>query len=224
MTVVQMAFDVPPEIALGLQGGVLELCGGVVRNAKTKQVVMWLKEARVLDDEAREAAKVAVEQAANSGKIANALEKAADAVKGHKELAIGVAVAAGVVAVAGGVYKFIVKRKSSKAVELDIDARAIKFDNALKAYTDAASTGTMSMDIIDDLYEAIDAIGDSDCDITVSAADLKAFLASVRSYTKELCKANKVSSKGLAMSSRKNNLDSVSKCLEFQRKVFAEAA
>lgn len=42
--VLNVVFDVPPRVAQGLQNGSLVRQGGVVLDATTKQVVMWLRE------------------------------------------------------------------------------------------------------------------------------------------------------------------------------------
>lgn len=47
MTPLKLTFDIPNHIAEGLINGTLERVGGVVRDASTKQVVMWLRDTTV---------------------------------------------------------------------------------------------------------------------------------------------------------------------------------
>ena len=42
--VLNVVFDVPPQVTQGLLNGTLERVGGVVRDSSSKQVVMWLQE------------------------------------------------------------------------------------------------------------------------------------------------------------------------------------
>jgi hypothetical protein len=44
MTVLDVAFEVPPMILTGLSTGSLERVGGVIRNTSSKEVVVWLRE------------------------------------------------------------------------------------------------------------------------------------------------------------------------------------
>jgi len=49
---INVAFDVPKAIELGLDSGVLERVGGVVRFADSKQIVAWLQESRNMSNHA----------------------------------------------------------------------------------------------------------------------------------------------------------------------------
>lgn len=44
MKAIDVTFDIPPELAVGLASGKLERVGGVVRDSSTKQVKAWLRE------------------------------------------------------------------------------------------------------------------------------------------------------------------------------------
>ena len=44
MPQIEVMLEVAPQIALGLASGRLERVGGVVREAGSKQIVMWLRE------------------------------------------------------------------------------------------------------------------------------------------------------------------------------------
>ena len=224
MEVIQVAFNVPPAISIGLKSGVLELCGGVVCDSKSKQVVTWLKEANVFDENAAEQVAKVVKQAGKPCGVETALRKASDVLRRRKELVIAAGVVSVAAFVAGGVYHLVVKRKGGKAIETEIDPRAVRLDDAVKSYSEAASSGHMTAEVIDELCDAISDIKDDDCDVAVSVKSLKRFLEPMRSYTKNLCKANGVSTKGLSASARKNDIESVVSCLDFQRKVFENVA
>lgn len=222
MPVVQVAFDVPPSVALGLSKGALELCGGVVRNAKNKQVVMWLREADIVNPDDVRGAGRAVAQVVENGGIAERLQNVVRAAGNNKPIVIGAAIAAGVAVAAGGVYRFV-SRKRGKAESVEISSQAIALDEAIGAYTAAVNSGEMSVELIDNLINALNVV-DDDAEIKLSAKDLKRFVSSVREYTKRLCSANKVSTKGLSSGTRKKDADSLIVCLEFQKKVFEQAA
>ena len=44
MKAIDVTFDIPPELAVGLASGKLERVGGVVRDSSTKQINAWLRE------------------------------------------------------------------------------------------------------------------------------------------------------------------------------------
>ncbi len=222
MSVIRGALEVPPSVKFELNRGTLELCGSVVRNAKTKQVVMWLKEAQIADgDDIRKASDAVVNAAKDIG-VADKLKDAARAARNNKPVAIAIGIAAGVAIAAGAAYKFV--RKPSKTEEMiEVSAQAAALDQAICAYSAAANSGDMRLELIDNLIAALEA-ADEDAEIKLSVKDFKKFVASVREYTKRLCAANGVSAKGLAVETRKKDSDSLITCLEFQKKVFAQAA
>ncbi len=43
-------FDIPPQIALGLESGRLERVGGIIRYSSSKQIAAWLRESGQLVD------------------------------------------------------------------------------------------------------------------------------------------------------------------------------
>src|SRR5947207_16024904 len=45
MNTMTVVMGIPEKIRFGLESGLYERVGGVVRNAQTKQIVMWLREA-----------------------------------------------------------------------------------------------------------------------------------------------------------------------------------
>ncbi len=48
MGLIEVAFEVPQHVLSGLSRGALQRIGGVIVDASTKQVVMWLRESNIL--------------------------------------------------------------------------------------------------------------------------------------------------------------------------------
>jgi molybdopterin synthase catalytic subunit len=229
--VVQVALEMPTDIALKLASGVYELYGGVVRDAATKRVVTWLKSADPSEiHEAANAAKAAAAKA-NGSQIKEIAAHAVGLVKENKKAAVAIVlVAAGSAAVAGGKYLWD-KHKAKKADELiTVHPAVLEFDAALRSYLDAAAKGTMTAKILDDLIEALDEI-ESDPkvadSVTISAKDFKSLLNATYKYTAAFSKANNISTKNLRkpkFTTQTNGFTELKSCLVIQREAFKNAA
>lgn len=229
--VVQVALEMPTDIALKLASGAYELYGGVVRDAATKRVVTWLKSADPSEiQEAANAAK-AVAANANGSQIKEIAGHAVELVKENKKAAVAiVVVAVGSAAVAGGKYLWD-KRKAKKADELiTVHPTVLEFDAALRSYLDAAAKGTMTAKILDDLIKTLDEI-ESDPEVadsvTISAKDFRSLLNATYKYTTAFSKANNIPTKNLhrpKFTTQANGFTELKNCLVIQREAFENAA
>jgi hypothetical protein len=164
MAIIQEAFDIPDDIAVGLATGLYRRIGGVVRYAVGEnkgQIVKHLKPIALPKDE----------QAAMS--IA---QKALRFGKNHKELMIGTAAVAGVAAVAGGIAVGVNGYKKSK------------FQKAFKKYIDAIKTGNLDIKTIEDMESALSNIKS----VNMKASELSVLVGHIRDYTVILAKNNSV--------------------------------
>jgi hypothetical protein len=159
---VQVVLDVPPDIAARLASGDLVRVGGVVRDAKTGQIVKHLGEGRL---PAKETAK----------DVRAIAQRALNATRG--KVGVGIVV---VKAVAVG---------GKAAVDWWNSCRRAKDLNmALNAYLDAAKAGQMTVERIDSLSAAIEAARGGGLTDSVSIAEKVVNL--VEGYTTALAEAN----------------------------------
>lgn len=154
--------DVPPDIATGLASGDLVRVGGVVRDAKTGQIVKHLGEGRLPAKEATKGVRAIAQRALNTtgGKVG-----------------VGIVVVKAV-AVGG---KAAVDWWNSRR-------RAKDLNMALNAYLDAAKAGQMTVERIDSLSAAIEAARGGGLTDSVSIAEKVMNL--VEGYTTALAEAN----------------------------------
>ena len=159
---VQVVLDVPPDIAAGLASGALTRVGGVVRDAKTGQIVKHLGEGRLPAKEATKGVRAIAQRALNTtgGKVG-----------------VGIVVVKAV-AVGG---KAAVDWWNSRR-------RAKDLNMALNAYLDAAKAGRMTVERIDSLSAAIEAARGGGLTDPVSIAEKVVNL--VEGYTTALAEAN----------------------------------
>ena len=161
-----MYLDVPPDIASGLASGALTRVGGVVRDAKTGQIVKHLGEGRLPAKEATKGVRAIAQRALNTtGKVG-----------------VGIVVVKAV-AVGG---KAAVDWWNSRR-------RAKDLNMALNAYLDAAKAGQMTVERIDSLSAAIEAAhggGLTDGGLTDLVSIAEKVVNLVEGYTTALAEAN----------------------------------
>lgn len=83
MSDLQVLFKVPEVIDLGLRTGALERVGGVIRDASTKQVVMWLRDSGVLEEGIKHVAEGVGSPANPINAVLNVSQTITTAVDGH---------------------------------------------------------------------------------------------------------------------------------------------
>ena len=213
MAVVQQAFYVPPEVMAKVAKGQYKIYGGVVRWAMGPNKGRIVKHLKPIDPAKQEAAK----------EIAL---KAVHVVKEHKAGAIAVGVGAAAVVGGRAAYKALDKRIKEKRTPKEVKA----FKESLKHYMGAIETGTMSLDKIIDMTNALESVSelsnDSDVKIEVSLKELGSIVQIIVDYTKHLCLDNPIdlSVKEKNIGEQGDNLIDLQSCLALQKRIFEEAA
>lgn len=208
----QVAFEIPPAIAAGIARGEYRQFGGVVRDAAGRIV----KHLKVVDiDRDADQAKQLAQQA-----IALA--------KKNPKAAIGAAAVAGVAVVGGAAYG-VVKHIKGKKEREEHEARMAAFNIALNEYLACLGGEDLTVEKVDELEAAIDALADTERGFTVEIEgdQFKALVKSVSDYTARLAKANgmKVANPILQLFEKKpRDLNALRECLATQREIFELAA
>lgn len=206
MAVVNIAFDLAPEIVEGLATGAYKLFGGVVRD-QAGRIVCHLPEA-VNAIEASQAVSSVVQTTTKAvtktpiakTAVTTTTKKAPSLFRtiGHfaKAHPAGTAITvATVLAGAGyGVYRWYQNKKSEQA-ELDKTPERIEhFNSLLDIYYNALQTGTLNESIVSDLISAIDdmraAVSNGTVKMEFSAEQVNNMLGILSYFTREFAGAN----------------------------------
>ncbi len=206
MAVVNIAFDLAPEIVEGLATGAYKLFGGVVRD-QAGRIVCHLPEA-VNAIEASQAVSSVVQTTTKAvtktpiakTAVTTTTKKAPSLFRtiGHfaKAHPVGTAITvATVLAGAGyGVYRWYQNKKSEQA-ELDKTPERIEhFNSLLDIYYNALQTGTLNESIVSDLISAIDdmraAVSNGTVKMEFSAEQVNNMLGILSYFTREFAGAN----------------------------------
>lgn len=212
MSVQQVAFDIPADIAKGLAAGDLTRYGGIVRNG-AGQIVKHLKEVPI--------------SPAEEGALKQVAQKAMSLAKNKKELFILVI---GAILVGGGIYR-AVKGKEKKEAE-EAQNNAVKSFNArLTNYLNALRNESLTLNEVSNLQSAISELetelGGSDLTIEIPGEQFTALLTAIIDYTSRLSEANDnaLNSDDIsAGDNEKSGLKLLSNCLAVQRQIFEKAA
>ena len=208
MAVVNIAFDLEPEIMEGLATGVYKIFGGVIRD-QAGRIVRHLPEAQSVVAAAAE--KTAASAAANATVKATAKASASKAVKTSVKTApsifgkIGIVAKAHpvgttvtvvtLVAAAGyGIYRWVKHIRKKKAEYVAMPAFVVHFNTAMDNYYNAIREGTLNEAIVSDLMDAIDemnkAVRNGTIKIEFTADQLNNMLGIFSYFTQEFAKAN----------------------------------
>lgn len=161
MAVIQEAFDIPDDIAVGLATGIYKRFGGVVRwavGSQKGQIVKHLKP-------------IQLPEAVESG---NRTQKALELFTHNKKTTYIAAIVLGT-AVAGGV-----------AYSVHNSSKRKKFHNAFQAYIEAIRTGTMTISLIEEMEKALSEV-DS---IKMTPEELSVLVSHIKDYTIKLANDN----------------------------------
>ena len=173
--VVQVAFELPKAIELGLMAGEYVLCGGVVRDKKGR-IVKHLKPV----------AQKAGEQAEGI------LHKAKAAAKANPKAAIAVGAVAGAAIVAGVGYAAYSVHKESKASEKAVDLA--RFNAAGNEYLKAVRAQKLTEKAVRELMEAVEELqaqlGGEDAQVEISGKQFARFVRTVHEFTVKFNEAN----------------------------------
>ena len=164
MAIIQEAYDVTNDIAVGLASGLYRRIGSVVRYAigeNKGQIVKHLKPIALPKDQ---------------GAALSIVEKALQFGKQHKKLMIGAVAVAGAAAVGGGIYAGVKVYKRTK------------FQKAFKSYIDAIRLGNLNIEIIEDLEAALSHINK----VNMRAEEISLLVGHIRKYTMKLAENNSI--------------------------------
>lgn len=206
MAIVQEAFYIPDDIAIGLTSGQLKRFGGVVRYATGSRKGRIAKHLDPVTTDGDGASK-------------GFLQSVSELIGEHKKLTIGVLVtAAGV----GTLYYF--KNKEPKVVRT--------FRITLKRYLDHVRVGNVDSTCIQDLMDALAAMKahknyEKIC-VKLTAEELGELVSHICDYTLEFAEKNGKDISNEELDVQENQFDSVvmklQRCLETQKRIFDEAA
>lgn len=177
--VVQPRLDMPPEILEGLASGVYKLFGGTVRHATEGYIVKHLQNA---PDEVVDQLALATKGA--SVRFPSALKN--PWVIGATVLSVAV------VAVAATAAIRTKRAKPEDQPELsEIPEQIISFEGSLRAYMEAARTGTLNESVITRLIDALDKV-QTDESIDFADDQAKRLVALIVKHTGNLAAANSI--------------------------------
>lgn len=177
MALIQVAMEVPEEIALGLATGDLVRRGGVVRDT-AGHIVKHLNEVDLPDP-------------AESAALA---QKAAALAKRYKYPLIGIGIA--VLAAVGGVIAYKVSTNKAEEADKKLSEEAEAFNEAMGRYLNSVSEGRLSkedllkvIEKVDDLQTGLD---EKTMALELDAKQLRALVGMMRAYTEKLAEANDI--------------------------------
>ena len=208
----QVAFEIPPAIAAGIARGEYRQFGGVVRDG-AGHIVKHLK---------------AVDIEKDAVQAKQLMQQAVGLAKKNPKAAIGAAAEAGVAVVGGAAYG-VVKHIKGKKEREEREARMAAFNVAFNEYLACLGDEDLTVEKVDELEVAIDALADIGRGFTVEveADQLKALAKSGSDYTTRLAKANgmKAANPILQLFEKKpRDLNALRECLAMQREILELAA
>ena len=178
MPIVQVPFEVPPEIMNGILAGKYNMFGGVVRQAmgaNKGQIVKHLKPV----------GKDAVDKAKNVG------VRVAELVKERPKIAI-----VGGVVIAAGAGAFAIGKKVSQRIKKREQDAVKRFEKVFKVYLNAMKDGNMTLEIIENVINALSELKKSgkgnEFSFKMTASELEVLINNINEYTFELAKQNDV--------------------------------
>lgn len=172
MAVIQEAFFIPDDIAVGLASGIYKRFGGVVRWAVGSQKGQIVKHLKPIPVRNAASAANAVSVTATKSLSQRAMEFGAK----HKTGLIITGIATGAAAIGGGIYYGVKTHKRKQ------------FQNAFHAYIEAIRHGTLTVEIIENLEGTLSEVKT----VKMSADELFVLVNHIRDYTLKLAEDNDV--------------------------------
>ena len=199
----QIAFEIPPEIQVGIDAGALLRFGGVVRD-RAGHIVKHLEE-------------VSMPEADNSAGENTVVQFA----KKNKYFIIGIAIAA----IAAGVIYVVVKNKKNK--EERIPKCVADFNESFAEYVDSIKMGAVSEKKIDKVMIALEEIKRNQeketITITFSVENISLLLGMVRDYTMKFAEANSFEIQEEDIKEY-DEIDGLQHYLKIQKQIFEKCA
>ena len=199
----QIAFEIPPEIQVGIDAGALLRFGGVVRD-RAGHIVKHLEE-------------VSMPEADNSAGENTVVQFA----KKNKYFIIGTAIAA----IAAGVIYVVVKNKKNK--EERIPKCVADFNESFAEYVDSIKMGAVSEKKIDKVMIALEEIKRNQeketITITFSVENISLLLGMVRDYTMKFAEANSFEIQEEDIKEY-DEIDGLQHYLKIQKQIFEKCA
>lgn len=208
MAIVQDAYDIPDEILQGILKGIYKRFGSVVRynvGPKRGQIVKHLDP-------------IDLPAADSKGMLA----KMATYATKHPKTVIGVGVGA---AAAVGLGIYFVIRSKKEPVEI------VRYRDSLKAYIHAIRKGKLTLEIIEEMISAMDALKTrpdyEEISIALSSEELDILVSRLCEYTRKLAMDNQVDlspAEEEAPQLDKHSIIDFRRYLEAQKRIFHSAA
>lgn len=201
MPVVPIYLNIDDRTYAGVKAGALELCG-LAKNVDNKRIAKHIP---------------AVADAAKDGAA-----KAIDFIREHKR---GTLVIGGILIVGGataGTVGYISHRKQRKLDK--------QFGEALQNYLEAARNGDLTLDILNALISAIEAVEQANpnksINLNVSTSQFSELIHCIFDYTLRLAEANNFNAQIInrAKYFKKKTADDLKYYLNMQRQIFEQAA
>lgn len=200
MPVVPVYLDIDEETYKAVQAGTLVLCG-MAKNVDTKRVAKHIP---------------VVKDSVKDGTI-----KVVDFVRKHKK---GTFFASGVLIIGGatfGLTNYVTHRKQRKLEK--------QFGEALQKYLDAAKGGILTIDEVDTLLEAIEALGNNgsgDINLNISSNQFSELIKGIFDYTMRLADASEFNKKKINRPKyfKNKTVDDLRYYLDIQRQILENAA
>lgn len=226
MEIIQVAYEVPDDVAAGFATGALTRFGSVVRNHTG--ITGHLKEVQIPKSENS----IAVEDASASATASKSVFSVVkDTVRKHPVAAAVTGVVVGTAAIGGIAYgKFKAKKKQTHE-KIELPEYVKEFNNALSAYLDEVRVGNLNEITLDTLIEELnrmkERIGSNESEISFFSEQLGTLMNIVFDYTRQLAKANSYKVVKLIMpetDSTEEAIGSLKECLSIQKQIFATAS
>lgn len=209
MAIVQEAFFIPEDIAIGLATGVYRRIGGVIRYAVGPNKGQIVKHLKPIDLNA-------------AAKAQNIGVQALKVVKDNKKKSLVIAM--GAVAVGAAAYGYVaIKNHEPKVVT--------EFRASLRVYIDAIREGNMNIDKINNLMAALEQLKKhkdyEKISIQLTTEELEVLVSRICEYTIKLAKDNDVELREEELNTAGTNSSGViinlQNCLKAQKSIFEKA-
>lgn len=228
MAIIQVAYDVPNDVAVGLASGELMRFGSVIRNRTG--IIKHLKEVSVSKAESSTVVKVA-SASVSTARSKSLFTNVKDIAKKHPVAAVVVGIGAGVAIVGGIVYgRYRSKKKHIKG-KIEMPAYGHSFNDVFCNYLDEIRTGALQKETLDTLMKELNqmkaCIDNGELEISFSNEQLDTMIDIVFYYTRKLARANSykiIEFKKPSIENTDGAISGLCHCLEIQKEIFVAAS